>query len=144
MARPTGPFLVCILLALFCKPGTAPATTFCVFPKVLHDVTIENAPFEEAIEYVRLKSRLDDPERDPARRGVNIVIKPPLSKIAQFGRLTLKAKDIKLDDLVRLMGKSFRMRVNVEPFAVVFKAPDNEMFIRSFKTPPLFRSISTK
>jgi general secretion pathway protein D len=119
--------------------------TVCSWPIVLHDITIENATFDETVQYIRWKTRQNDlTERDPAKRGINIVIKPPLSPIARFGRITLRAKEIKLTDLVNLVGKAFQMRVSSEPFAVVFRAGGDEMFTRSYSVPPIFRSISTK
>ena len=134
-----------ILVLLGCGLVSNAFATICSGPIVLNDVSIKNATFEEAVEYIRTKSRVDDKfERDPAKRGINIVVMPPLSLIAQFARITLDVKEIRLNDLVELVGQSFQMKVSIEPYAVVYKLPDRKMLTRIYSVPPIFRSISTK
>lgn len=140
-----GAILLALALAL---PATASADLFsCFSPLILPEVDIKNATLEEALEYVRFKSKeLDTLERDPAKRGVNIVLKPPLSPVAKLGRISIQAKDMKAVDLMKLLGRMTQMQVQVEPYAVVFapKGSPEPLYVRTYQVPPEFRTITPR
>ena len=143
--------LLALLLMLCLQPPPAqciePFLCNCKWPIQFDEIQIENLNFEEAIEYVRQKTKkIDIYERDPSKKGANIVVKPPLSAIARHARISIRAKNITLPSLLKELGKYMAMHLKVEPFAFVFdgtSAPE-EVYTRTFKVPPEFRSMKLR
>lgn len=90
----------------------------CVRYAMVYDVDIKDATFDEAIQYLRMKSGQVEMDHIP----VNVVIKPPLSTVASSARITLQIKEAKIADAFAMLGKFTRMHVRTEPHAFVFSA----------------------
>jgi hypothetical protein len=107
-----------------------------IFPSVqFHNVTTE-----QAIEFLRLKSKeLDTSERDPAKKGVNIILK--VGTTPSTAQISLDLHDVPLLEALRYVTELAGMKYKVEPYAVVIvpiSDVGNEQYTRSFKLPPDF------
>jgi general secretion pathway protein D len=112
-----------------------------VFPQV----QFSGASIEEAVEFLRVKSRdLDVFETDPARKGVNIILKPGES--APTASISLDLKDVPMQEALRYVTELAGMKYKVEPFAVLIvpvTETTTEQFTRIYKVPPDFESMSS-
>lgn len=110
-----------------------------IFPQV----SFSGATLEEAIEFLRVKSRdLDLTERNPEKKGVNIILRagdaPPSAQI------TLDLKDVPMAEALRYITELAGMKYKVEPFAVVvvpLSETTTEQYTRIYRVPPDFLSI---
>ncbi len=88
-------------------------------------VSFENATFEEAIEYLRLKSKdLDPDEVDPSKKGVNIVINQ--GDVPAGTLISLDLKNVPMSEALRYICNLAKMKYTVEPFAVTIESVANE------------------
>ncbi len=88
---------------------------------VLPEVNLNEASLDEAVEFLRSKSReCDVAEKDPARKGINLVIKPgaPVPK----GKITMNLKNVPLLEALRYVTELVGMTYLIEPFAVLVAA----------------------
>ena len=110
---------------------------------IIPQLQLSGATIEEAIEFLRIKSReLDDAESDPSKKGVNIIVKPGDAPIA--ASISLDLKDVPLEEALRYVVELAGMKIKVEPFAVmVVPTTENitEQFTRIYRVPPDFLSI---
>jgi tetratricopeptide (TPR) repeat protein len=103
-----------------------------IFPQV----QFKGASVEEAVEFLRIKSRdYDTVEKDPSKRGVNLLMKPGLAPTRAL--ITLDLKDVPMVEALKKITELGGMAYHIEAFAVVV-APLSELFTRSFKVPPDF------
>ena len=110
-----------------------------IFPTV----QFNNATIEEAVEFLRIKSRDYDPEPDPYKKGVNLIIKP--GSAPSNAQISLDLKDVPMIEALKYITELGQMKFKVEPYAVVvvpITDITNEMFTRTFKVPPDFLSWS--
>jgi hypothetical protein len=107
-----------------------------IFPSV----QFNGASIEEALEFLRIKSReVDYVERDPAKKGVNLIIKPGYAP--STATISLDLKDVPMSEALRYVTELGGMKYKVEPFAVVvvpISDVGTEMYTRTFKVPPHF------
>lgn len=112
-----------------------------VFPQV----QFSGASIEEAVEFLRVKSRdLDTFETDPARKGVNIILKPGES--APTASISLDLKDVPMMEALRYVTELAGMKFKVEPFAVLIvpvTETTTEQFTRIYKVPPDFETMTS-
>ncbi|MEI6398731.1 MAG: tetratricopeptide repeat protein, partial [Pseudomonadota bacterium] len=81
-------------------------------------VQFQGASIEEAIEFLRIKSRdLDTFERDPAKRGVNIILKP--GQAPSTASISLDLHDVPMVDALKYITELAGMKYKVEPYAVL-------------------------
>jgi len=112
-----------------------------IFPSV----QFQGASVDEAIEFLRIKSRdYDTVEKDPTKRGVNLILRqgaaPPTAKI------DLDLKDVPMAEALRYITELAGMKYRTEPFAVVVSPltdVSTEMYTRTFNVPPNFLSSGT-
>lgn len=109
-----------------------------VFPTV----QFENATIEEAVEYLRIKSKdLDEGETDPTKKGVNIIIRTGDAPAA--AAISLDLKNVPMSEALRYICDLAQMKYKVEAFAVVvvpISESSTEMFTRTYRVPPDFLS----
>lgn len=109
-----------------------------VFPSV----QFAGATIDEAIEFLRVKSRdLDAFETDPAKKGVNIILKAGETPVS--AQISLDLKDVPMVEALRYVTELAGMKYKVEPFAVlVVPVSDTttERYTRSYRVPPDFLS----
>lgn len=110
-----------------------------VFPQV----QFAGASIEEAVEFLRVKSRdLDIDEPDPARKGVNIILKA--GDNPSTASISLDLKDVPMVEALRYVTELAGMKFKVEPFAVLIVPVSEttaEQFTRIYKVPPDFESM---
>ena len=109
-----------------------------VFP----NVQFSGASIDEAIEFLRIKSKdLDTQEKDPSKKGVNIILRSgPTPSTAQ---ISLDLHDVPMVEALRYITELASMKFKVEPFAVVVVPVTdigNEQYTRTYKVPPDFLS----
>lgn len=110
-----------------------------IFPQV----QFEGASIEEAVEFLRIKSRdYDTIEKDPTKRGVNLIIKPGTAP--STAQISLDLKDVPMAEALRYITELGGMKFKIEPFAVVvvpLSDVGTEQYTRTFKVPPDFLSL---
>ncbi len=109
-----------------------------IFPTV----QFQGASIEEAVEFLRIKSRdYDTQETDPSKKGVNLIIKPGTAPSTQT--ISLDLKDVPMSEALRYITELGGMKYKVEPYAVVvvpLSETTSELYTRTFKVPPDFLS----
>ena len=86
---------------------------------VLPSVAFTNASIDEAVEYLRIKSRaLDTSASDP--KGVSILVRPSDKPSPS---ITLDLRDVPLGEALRYVAELAGLQMRVEPFAVVLAPP---------------------
>ena len=109
-----------------------------VFPQV----QFSGASIEEAIEFLRIKSKdLDTFTTDPTKRGVNLILKQGAA--ASTATITLDLRDVPMVEALKYITELAGMKYKIEPFAVVvvpISDVGTEQYTRTFKVPPDFLS----
>lgn len=105
---------------------------------IIPTVQFQGASIEEAIEFLRIKGKdLDTIERDPAKRGMNLILKQ--GQAPSTAQITLELKDVPMIEALRYITELAGMKYKVEPYAVVVLPVSDvatEQYTRSFKVPP--------
>ncbi len=133
---------------------------------IIPRVDFEDTTVEEAIDFLRLRAtELDTSELDPAKKGVNFVIRRPKAVAAPAGLpdagvdagapalplagpdpgalrvKELRVKNVPLDVALKYICDQTKLRYKVDDFAVTLvPATENgdEIFTRTFRVPPDF------
>jgi len=112
-----------------------------IFPQV----QFSGASIEEAVEFLRVKSRdLDVYEPDPTRKGVNIILKAGAE--TSTATISLDLKDVPMKEALRYVTELAGMKYKVEPYAVLIvpvTETTTEQFTRIYKVPPDFLTMGT-
>jgi bla regulator protein BlaR1 len=88
-------------------------------------VSFENTSIGEAIDFFRMRStELDKAEPDPARKGINVVIRKPPG--AEEKRLTMNLKDVTLRRILDEIARQSGLRCKVDDHAVVLVPADEK------------------
>ncbi len=110
-----------------------------IFPQV----QFQGASIEEAVEFLRVKSRdIDVAETDPAKKGVNIILKAGDTPIT--ASISLDLKDVPMVEALRYVTELAGMKYKVEPFAVLIVPVSDisdQQYTRIYKVPPDFLSM---
>lgn len=88
---------------------------------IIPRLEVENAELPEVVDFLRIRSIQLDPEKDPALKGINIVIlMPQVDGESSFKPkpITLQRKDATLRDLFQEIGKQSGMEIKVEETAL--------------------------
>jgi len=98
----------------------------------------------EAVEKLQKKSRtLDTTETDPAKKGVNIVLKLDPTKEALDGgtKINLSLNDLPLGEALKYIASAANLKVKIEPYAVAIvplSEPTETLISKEYKVPPGF------
>lgn len=107
-----------------------------IFPTV----SFQGATIDEAIEFLRLKSRdLDTMEKNPERRGVNIIVRAGDQPVTN--QITLDLKEVPMSEALRYITELAGMKYKIDSYAVlVVPISDlgNEMYTEIYRVPPDF------
>ena len=110
-----------------------------IFPQV----QFQGASLEEAIEFLRVKSKdLDEQEPDPAKKGVNIILNTGDTPVTNT--ISIDLSDVPMAEALKYITELAGMKYKVEPYAVQvvpLSATSTEMYQRIFRVPPDFLSI---
>jgi len=119
---------------------------------IIPKIDFEDTTVEEAIDFLRMRAaELDTLELDPARRGVNFVIRRPRGGAADGALIggdpgairipELRVRNVPLAVALRYITEATRLRYRVDDFAVTL-VPQTEvgedLFTRTFRLPPGF------
>ena len=105
------------------------------------EVHFTSATIDEAVEYLRVKSRDLDSDSDPRHRGVNVILKA--GDAPSKAHITLDLKDVPMEEALRYVTELAGMKFKVEPFAVIvvpITESTTEMVTHVYKVPPDFLS----
>ena len=111
-------------------------------------LSLSDESVRDAIEKVQKKSRtLDTTETDPAKKGVNIVLKVDPSKEALDGgtKINLQLNDLPLGEALKYIASAANLKVKIEPYAVAIvplSEPTETLISKEYKVPPSFISSS--
>ncbi len=107
---------------------------------ILPSVHFENAPVEEAIEYLRVKSRDLDTFTEPGgTKGVNIILRT--GDAPSGASISLDLKDVPMSEALRYVTELAQMKYKVEAHAVLITPIGEgtpELLTRTFKVPTDF------
>ncbi|MES2474893.1 MAG: M56 family metallopeptidase [Verrucomicrobiota bacterium] len=92
---------------------------------VLPRIDLEDTTLEEAVDFLRLSANeLDIGEKDPAKKGINFVIRKPRpvagEKPFEYGLLGVKLKNVPLSKVIAELAEEAGAVVKVDDFAVTF------------------------
>jgi bla regulator protein blaR1 len=115
------------------QAAEAPTTQQKVEKIIVPTVKFQDATIEQAIEYVRVKSRdLDTITQPPAAKGVSFVLRGG----GLTDTISLDLKDVPLIDVVRYCAERVGLQYRVEDHAVVLAASFEEKPAPPAATPP--------
>lgn len=110
-----------------------------IFP----NVTFSGATLEEAIEFLRVKSRdLDTRENRTDKKGVNIILRTGDAPVT--AQITLDLKDVPMAEALRYITELAGMKFKIEPYAVLvvpLSETTSEQYTRIYRVPPDFLSL---
>lgn len=111
---------------------------------IIPRVQFQGASIEEALEFLRIKSRdFDTMERDPSRKGINLIAKH--GSTPSTAQISLDLKDVPMTEVLRYVTELAGMKYKIEPYAVLVVPLSDagaEMYTRTFKVPPGFLGLS--
>jgi hypothetical protein len=121
-------------------------------------IDFEDISVEEAIEFLRMRSiELDTAELDPARKGINFIIRQPKSSVdseldanatgelrAARGPGELRIRELRLrntpmSEVLKYMCGNTKLRYKIDDFAVTIvwgTEPEEDLMTRTFRVPP--------
>lgn len=109
-------------------------------------LSLSDESVREAIDKLQKKSKqLDTLESDPAKKGVNIVLKLDPAREALDGgtKINLSLNDLPLGEALKYVASAANLKVKVEPYAVAI-VPITEsteiLIAKEYKVPPSFIS----
>lgn len=129
---------------------------------VLPMINFEDTSVEEAVDFLRARSAELDPELDPAKKGINFVIRKPrtggsgdagldadsggLSSASDPGALRIKElrlRNVPLEQALKYICEQTRLQYKVDDFAVTLvplSETDVDFIRRTFQVPPDFQA----
>lgn len=112
-------------------------------------LSLSDESVRDAVEKLQKKSRtLDTTETDPAKRGVNIVLKLDPTKEAVDGgtKINLSLNDLPLGEALKYIASAANLKVKIEPYAVAIvplSEPTETLISKEYKVPPGFITSSS-
>ena len=107
-------------------------------------LSLSDESVRDAVEKLQKKSRtLDTTESDPAKKGVNIVLKLDPSREAMDGgtKINLSLNDLPLGEALKYIASAANLKVKIEPYAVAIvplSEPTETLISKEYKVPPSF------
>ncbi|WP_367871143.1 M56 family metallopeptidase [Luteolibacter sp. Populi] len=131
------------------QPPVNPGTAYIMAKLnkiVIPLINFEDASLEEAIDFVRLRSKeLDTAEKDPAKKGVNFVIRKPRPGVAGTpdpgaAKLSLELKNATMLKVLSEIAGKTGTRFKIDEFAVTFVPADEQdnFVVGPLPAPPKF------
>lgn len=107
-------------------------------------LSLSDESVSDAVNKLQKKSRsLDTTETDPAKKGVNIVLKLDPSKESLDGgtKINLQLNDLPLGEALKYIASAANLKVKIEPYAVAIvplSEPTETLIQKQYKVPPSF------
>lgn len=109
---------------------------------ILPELKLDNVTIEEAVESLRRLSReFDEFEQNPAKKGINVILRT--GDIPITSQISLDLKDVPFMEALRYVTELAGMKYKIESYAVIITPLSDtnaEQVTRSFKVPPNFLS----
>jgi general secretion pathway protein D len=105
----------------------------------LSRVEFKEASVEEALEFLRMKAR----DADPQKQGINIMLKLPEEEKAALPKISLSLADVPLSEALRYVAQLGNLMIQVEAHAAVVTSisyASTELITRTYNVPPNFLS----
>lgn len=115
-------------------PPPAASGTEAIFNKVktivIPVVKFENTSLEEAVDFIRTKSKeLDTVEKDPAKKGVNFMIRKPRegngAQDPGKARVTMDLKNVTMISALQEIAKQTKLRFTIDESGLTFVPADD-------------------
>jgi len=111
---------------------------------ILPSINFSDATIRAALDQLKkLAAAADKDEPDPARKGVNIVLKLSAEQEAGILPFTLTLSDIPLRSAIDYVARAANLKLKVEPYSVVVvpqSEPTDILITKEYKVPPSFIS----
>ena len=109
---------------------------------IIPKIDFRDATVREALDFIKQRaSSLDSVEQDPAKKGLNIVLKLAPDAAESGSRITLSLTDVPLRAAIDYVARAANLKLKVEPFAVVVvpqSEPTDVLITKEYKVPPGF------
>lgn len=111
---------------------------------IIPSIQFENAPLRDVLEFLAQRAaQLDTAEKDPSKRGINIIIDRGTDGSDPGNRpVTIKLANVPMDEVLRYVTGQAQLTYRVDSFAVSvvpISAADDKVFLtRSLVVPPNF------
>ena len=109
---------------------------------IIPKIDFREATVREALDFIKQRaSSLDSVEQDPARKGINIVLKLAPDAEESGSKITLSLTDIPLRAAIDYVARAANLKLKVEPYSVVVvpqSEPTDVLITKEYKVPPSF------
>jgi len=109
---------------------------------IIPKIDFRDATVREALDFIKQRaSSLDSVEQDPARKGINIVLKLAPDAAESGSRITLSLTDVPLRAAIDYVARAANLKLKVEPYSVVVvpqSEPIDVLITKEYKVPPSF------
>lgn len=109
---------------------------------IIPRIDFRDATVREALEFLRQRAAaLDTTEPDPAKRGINILLKLAPGSIEEGMQINLSLTEVPLRAAIEYVARAANMKPKIEPFAVVVvpeSEPTDVLITKQYKVPPGF------
>ena len=113
---------------------------------IIPNIAFDEITLEEALDFLRRRAaELDTLEVDPARKGINIVLRQPQDDAPRQEALRIKSlrlTNVPIGQALKYICDATNLRYKVDDYAVTLvprTETGNEIFPRTFRVPPNFR-----
>ena len=108
---------------------------------VIPKIDFREATIREALENIKQRAATLDTEKDPTKKGINIILKLAPAAPENDSKITLTLTDVPLRAAIDYVARGANLKLKVEPYAVVV-VPQSEstdtLITKEYKVPPSF------
>jgi general secretion pathway protein D len=109
---------------------------------IIPKIDFRDATVREALDFIKTRaSSLDSVEQDPAKKGINIVLKLAPDAAESASKITLSLTDVPLRAAIDYVARAANLKLKVEPYSVVVvpqSEPIDVLITKEYKVPPSF------
>jgi len=109
---------------------------------IIPKIDFRDATVREALDFIKQRAAsLDIVDQDPARKGINIVLKLAPDAVEATSRITLSLTDVPLRAAIDYVARAANLKLKVEPYSVVIvpqSEPTDVLITKEYKVPPSF------
>ena len=109
---------------------------------VIPKIDFREATIREALDNIKQRAAtLDTVEKDPTKKGINIILKLAPAAPENDSKITLTLTDVPLRAAIDYVAQAANLKLKVEPYAVVVvlkSEPTDTLITKEYKVPPSF------